>query len=96
MLRYQIRLRLSDVNDLRRRVLEEDHGSRYYIHPSSTKMNHDLREVYWWNGPKSDIAVFVTRCPNGQQVKVGHLKLSGLNKIMEVPTWKWRKLTWTL
>ena len=45
--RYQNILCVSDVDDLRNRVLEEAHGSRYSIHPSSTKMYRDHREVYW-------------------------------------------------
>ncbi|WMV58725.1 hypothetical protein MTR67_052110 [Solanum verrucosum] len=24
----------------------------------------DLREIYWWNGMKKDIAEFVAKCPN--------------------------------
>ena len=53
-----------DVSDLRNRILEEDHGARYFIHSSSTKMYNDLREVFWWEGLKSDIVEFVARCPN--------------------------------
>ncbi|WMV46470.1 hypothetical protein MTR67_039855 [Solanum verrucosum] len=30
-------------------------------------MYHDLREVYWWNGMKKDIAEFVAKCLNCQQ-----------------------------
>ena len=52
MLRYQGILCVPDVDDLRNRVLEEAHGSRYPIHPGSTKMYHDLREVYWWDDLK--------------------------------------------
>lgn len=42
-------------------------------------MYHDLREVYWWNGMKKDIAKFVAKCPNCQQVKVNNQKPSGLS-----------------
>ena len=51
-------------------------------------MYHDLRKVYWWDGLIRDIAEFVASCLNLQQVKVEHLKPSGLTQIMEVPTWK--------
>ncbi|WMV19458.1 hypothetical protein MTR67_012843 [Solanum verrucosum] len=37
-------------------------------------MYRDLREVFWWNGMKRDIANFVVKCPNCQQVKVEHQK----------------------
>ena len=49
---------------LRNRILEKAHGSHYSIHPRSTKMYHDLRELYWWEGLKRDIAEFVAKCPN--------------------------------
>ena len=74
VLRYQGRLCVPNVEDLRKQILEEAHGSRYSIHPGATKMYHDLRVVYWWDGLKSDIAEFVAKCPNSQQVKAEHLK----------------------
>ncbi|KAH0655149.1 hypothetical protein KY290_030942 [Solanum tuberosum] len=42
--------------------------SGYSINLGATKMYRDLREVYWWNGMKRDIADFVAKCPNCQQV----------------------------
>ncbi|WMV58035.1 hypothetical protein MTR67_051420 [Solanum verrucosum] len=49
VLRYQRRLCVPKVDDLQGRIMREVHSSRYSIHPGSTKMYHDLREVYWWN-----------------------------------------------
>ncbi|XP_069154525.1 uncharacterized protein [Solanum lycopersicum] len=46
----------------------------------------DLREVYWWDDLKRDIAEFVSKCPNFQQVKAEHLKPTGLIQEMGVPT----------
>ena len=66
MLRYQGRLCVPDVDGLRDQILEEAYGSRYSIHPGSTKMYHDLREIYWWAGLKRDIAEFVSKCTNRQ------------------------------
>ncbi|KAH0713646.1 hypothetical protein KY289_009605 [Solanum tuberosum] len=69
VLRYQCRLCVPDVGELRQHILAEAHNSRYSIHPGATKMYRDLREVYWCNGMKRDIADFVVKCPNCQQVK---------------------------
>ncbi|WMV18993.1 hypothetical protein MTR67_012378 [Solanum verrucosum] len=69
VLRYQGQLCVPDDDGLREQILEEAHSSRYSIHPGATKMYHDLREVYWWNGMKRDIEGFVAKCPNCQQVK---------------------------
>ncbi|WMV18493.1 hypothetical protein MTR67_011878 [Solanum verrucosum] len=74
VLRYQGRLCVPNVDDLRERILSKAHSSRYSIHPGATKMYRDLREVYWWNGMKKDIAEFVAKCPNCQQVKLEHQK----------------------
>ena len=47
VLRYQERLCVPNVDDLRNQILEEPHGSHYSIHPGSTKMFHDLSEVFF-------------------------------------------------
>ena len=53
------------------------------------KMYHNLREVFWWEALKGDIAELVPKYPNCQQVKVGHQKPSGLLQEIQVPTLKW-------
>ncbi|XP_060200298.1 uncharacterized protein LOC132628537, partial [Lycium barbarum] len=68
-LRYRGRLCVPDVDGLRERIMAEAHNSRYSIHPGSTKMYHDLKEIYWWNDMKKNVANFVAKCPNCQQVK---------------------------
>ena len=72
VLRYQGRLCVPDVDDLRMKILEEAHVLRYFIPPGATKMYCDLWEVYECNDLKWDIAEFVAKCPNCQQVKVEH------------------------
>ena len=78
VLRYEGRLCVPDTAGLRRQVMGEAHSARYSIHPGSTKMYHDLRCLYWWDGMKNDIAEFVAQCPNCQQVKIEHQKPGGL------------------
>ncbi|WMV41433.1 hypothetical protein MTR67_034818 [Solanum verrucosum] len=72
VLRYQGRLCVPKVGELRQQILAEANNSS--IHPGATKMYHDLREVFWWNGMKRDITDFVAKCPNCQQVKVEYQK----------------------
>ncbi|TMW94998.1 hypothetical protein EJD97_009503 [Solanum chilense] len=69
ILRCQGRLCVPNVDELRDRILEEANGSCYSIHPCSIKMYHDLREIYWWESLKRDIAEFVAKCPNSQQIQ---------------------------
>ena len=85
ILRYQNRLCVQDVDDLRTRIVVEAHGSRYSIHPGSTKMYHDLKKIYWWFGMKKNITKYVAKCPNCQQVKAEYLKPGCLNQIIELP-----------
>ena len=77
------------MGELRQHILAEAHNCRYSIHPGATKMYRDLQEVYWWNGMKRDIADFVSKCPNSQQVKVEHQKPRGMTQEIDIPTWKW-------
>ncbi|XP_070035190.1 uncharacterized protein [Nicotiana tomentosiformis] len=72
VLRYRRRLCVTNVAGLRRQVMGETQYFHYSIHPGATKMYHDIKEVYWWDGMKKDIAEFVSRCPNYQQVKIEH------------------------
>ena len=46
VLRYQGKLCVPNNDDLRSRIHGEAHGTRYSIHPISTKMCHDVREVF--------------------------------------------------
>ncbi|XP_070023015.1 uncharacterized protein [Nicotiana sylvestris] len=52
-------------------------------------MYHDLKEVYWWNNMKRDVADFVEKCPNCQQVKAKHQRPGELAQRIEIPMWKW-------
>ncbi|XP_060170518.1 uncharacterized protein LOC132601455 [Lycium barbarum] len=68
-LRYRGRLCVPDIDGLRDRIMSETYNSRYSIHPGSTKMYHDLKEIYWWNDMKNNVANFMAKCLNCQQVK---------------------------
>ncbi|XP_070032959.1 uncharacterized protein [Nicotiana tomentosiformis] len=85
VMRLDGRLCVPNVDDLRRAIMVEAHSSRYPIHPGSAKMYHDLRDIYWWNNMKRDIADYVSRCLNCQQVKAGHQRLGGLAQVIEIP-----------
>ena len=92
--RYQGRLCVPNVGELRQHILAEAHNSRYSIHLGATKMYRNLREVYWWNGMKRDIADFVSKCPNCQQVKVEHHKPGGMTEEIDIPTWNLDVINW--
>ncbi|XP_070029454.1 uncharacterized protein [Nicotiana sylvestris] len=69
---YQGRLCVPSMDGLRERIMVEAHTSRHSVHPGSTKMCHDLKEVYWWNDMKRNVADFVAKRSKCQQVKAKH------------------------
>ncbi|XP_075103331.1 uncharacterized protein LOC142177978 [Nicotiana tabacum] len=92
ILKYKGRWCVPNVGELRKQIMIEMHQSRYSVHPGSTKMYHDLHQLYWWNDMKKDIATFVAQCPNCQQVKAEHQKPGGLLQNIEIPAWKWESI----
>jgi hypothetical protein len=42
--------------ELRKKILDEAHLSKFSMHPDSNKMYHDLRSLYWWTRMKREIA----------------------------------------
>ncbi|KAF3642184.1 hypothetical protein FXO37_22638 [Capsicum annuum] len=92
-LRYQGRMCVPDVDGLRQRILAEALESRYVIHSGLTKMYHDLKDNYWWNGLRRDVADFVAKCMVCQQVKVEHMRPGVLYQENELPKWTWEHLT---
>ena len=63
VLGYQGRLCVPNIDGLMNKILEEALGSQYSIHPGSTKIYHNLREVFRWEDLKKDIVEFVAECP---------------------------------
>ena len=61
-------------SQMKEEVMKEAHHSRFTVHPGETKMYHDLRRQYGWQGMKRDIAQFVSKCLTLTQVKVEHQK----------------------
>ena len=87
------RMCVPEYGELKRDIMEEEHSSAYGMHPGSTKMYKTLKEHYWWNGMKKEIASFVSRCLTYQQVKAEHQKPAGKIQFLPIPVWKWEKIT---
>nr|GFD42490.1 putative reverse transcriptase domain-containing protein [Tanacetum cinerariifolium] len=63
---------------LRDLIMLESHKFKYSIHPSSDKMYHDLKKLYWWPNMKADIATYVRKCLTCAKVKAEHQRPPGL------------------
>jgi len=64
--------------NLHAEILDEEHKSRYTVHPGGTKMFMDLKKTLWWDGMKWDIAEYVACCLTRQLVKAQHQRPGGL------------------
>ncbi|GJZ29195.1 putative reverse transcriptase domain-containing protein [Tanacetum coccineum] len=72
---------------LRDLIMWESHKLKYFIHPGSDKMYHDLKKLYWWPNMKADIATYVSKCLTCAKGKAEHQKPSGLLQQPEIPVW---------
>ncbi|RVW58192.1 Retrovirus-related Pol polyprotein from transposon 297 [Vitis vinifera] len=77
------------LQKVKEEVMKEAHHSRFTVHPGETKMYHDLKRQYWWQGMKRDISQFISKCLTCQQVKVEHQKPAGLLQPLPIAEWKW-------
>ena len=87
------RMCVPEYGELKRDIMEEAHSSAYAMHSGSTKMYKTLKEHYWWNEMKKEIASFVSRCLTYQQVKAEHQRPVGKIQLLPIPVWKWEKIT---
>jgi hypothetical protein len=55
-------------------------------------MYRDLKDHYWWNGMKREVAQFVERCLTCQRIKAKHQKPAGMLKPLTIPKWKWEHI----
>ncbi|KAL9992436.1 putative nucleotidyltransferase, Ribonuclease H [Helianthus debilis subsp. tardiflorus] len=90
---HKKRMWIPKLGNLRHRILEEAHKSKYTMHPGSDKMYQDLKKNFWWIGMKKDVAAYVSKCLTCSQVKAEHQKPSGLLQQLEMPVWKWELIT---
>jgi hypothetical protein len=86
------RLVVPKNHELRKKLLDEAHLSKFSMHPGSNKMYHDLRILYWWTRMKREIAKYVSECDTYQRVKASHLKVTGTLQPLPIPSWKWEEI----
>jgi hypothetical protein len=86
---FENRLVVPKNEDLKRKILDEAHLSKFSMHPGSNKMYHDLKPLYWWTRIKREIAKYVSQCDTCQRIKASHLKLVGALQPLSIPSWKW-------
>jgi hypothetical protein len=90
---FEKRICVANDLDLRMLIFQEAHETPYSIHPGNTKMYIDVKERFWWNNMKQDIAEYIAKCDVCSKVKAEHQKPAGLLQPLKVPDWKWDQIT---
>ena len=55
-------------------------------------MYQGLKEHFWWNGMKKDVAEYVSKCLTCQKVKAEHRHPAGELQPIKLPEWKWDQI----
>ena len=82
---YKSRLCVSNVQELKKKLMYESHNTVFTMHLGGNKMSQDLKQYYWWRGMKKDIVEFVSKCLTCQQVKAEHQVPFGLLNPIPIP-----------
>ncbi|WVZ58487.1 hypothetical protein U9M48_008759 [Paspalum notatum var. saurae] len=90
---YKNYIYVPDVDSIRKLILSEAHDTAYSIHPGSTKMYYDLKEIFWWYGMKRAVAEYVVVCDTCQRVKAEYQRPAGLLQPLKIPVWKWEEIS---
>ena len=93
VIRHGDRLWVPAEEGLRKEIMKEAHPSTYSVHPGSTKMYKDLKQHFWWNNMKRDVAEYVSKCLTCQQVRIEHQRPGGELQPLPIPEWKWESVT---
>jgi hypothetical protein len=80
-------------HELRKKIFDEAHTSKYSIHTGSTKMYHDLKTQFWWTHLKRETARYVVECNTCRRVKVDHMSPAALLQPLSIPAWKWEDIS---
>jgi hypothetical protein len=86
---FNDRIVVPKKNELRMKILDEAHISKYSIHPDSTKMYQDLREQFLWTRMKCETAHYKLECDTYRKVEADYMKPGGLLQPLSIPGWKW-------
>ena len=78
LIRFRDIIYVLDNNDLKKVILREFHEKPHSGHPSYQKMLTIVNKFYYWPNLKKDVAKFMTRCLDFQQVNPECKRPSGL------------------
>ena len=86
---FKDRLYVPNVPKVKLLILDEVHKTPYSGHPGYQNTITMLRKYYFWPNMKSEVAEYIARCLDCQQVKTEHQHPAGLLQPLPIPSWKW-------
>ena len=90
---FRNRLVVPKAGEVKKKILQEAHKSRYANHPGSTTMYQDLKRQYRWRCMKRDVCEYVSECVTCLRIKAEHQKPAGELQPLPIPGWKWEHIT---
>ena len=84
---------MPSIHEIKKMILEEGHRSNLSVHPGTTKMYQDLKQIFWWPNMTKEVSEFVYACLVCQKAKIEHQKPSGRLQSLEIPEWKWDSIS---
>ena len=90
---FQGRTCVPENEELKRKLMDEAHKTKYTIHPGGTKMYQDMKRTFWWPNMKREVAEHAAHCLTCQQVKAEHMRPAGVLRQLDIPEWKWESIS---
>ena len=72
MLRFQNRVRVPPIEELKRKILDEGHNTPHFIHPDRNKRYKDLKRIFWWSNVQQEVVDYLAKSFTCQRVKAEH------------------------
>jgi hypothetical protein len=85
LLTYKGRLYIPNCGNLKRFIMDEIHKIPYIGHPGYRKMITTTKKLFYWPVLKMEIANYLAKCLECQQVKVENIHLAGLLHPLPIP-----------
>ncbi|KAA3471276.1 integrase [Gossypium australe] len=97
----QSQLKDARCNEIRERIKSDgvknfslgNEGKLHFMGRLYVPNEKGFEDLFWWPGMKREILEFVMKCLTFQRVKVKHQVLSSKFCSLEIPEWKWDRIT---